>query len=71
MNNKELGTDYSVGFVKDPELQRLFEVANAIETHTPENMTALHDYDLENGYLYAIGSPRLTWFIPTISPRFV
>ena len=44
MNNHELGTDYSVGFVKDPELQRLFEVANAIDTHTPENMTALQNY---------------------------
>ena len=44
MNNHELDTDYSVGFVKDPELQRLFEVANAIDTHTPENMTALQNY---------------------------
>jgi len=59
MNDKELGADYSVGFVKDPELQRLFEVAKAIDTHTPENMTALHDYNLANGYQYAIVSPRL------------
>lgn len=59
MNNHELRTDYSVGFVKDPELQRLFEIANAIDTHTPENMTALQDYVQENGYFYAIGSPRI------------
>ena len=59
MNNHELGTDYSVGFVKDPELQRLFEVANAIGTHTPENMTALENYVLEHGYFYAIGAPRI------------
>jgi peptide/nickel transport system substrate-binding protein len=59
MNNHELGKDYSVGFVKDPELQRLFEVANAIDTHTPENMTALENYVLEHGYFYAIGAPRI------------
>ena len=59
MNNLELGTGYSVGFVTDPELQRLFEVAKAIDTHTPENMTALHNYVLANGYQYAIVSPRL------------
>jgi len=59
LNNHELGTDYSVGFVKDPELQRLFEVANAIDTHTPQNMTALQNYILANGYFYAIGSPRI------------
>ena len=59
MNNHELRTDYSVGFVKDPELQRLFEVANAIDTHTPENMTALQDYVQEKGYFYAIGSPTI------------
>jgi peptide/nickel transport system substrate-binding protein len=59
MNNHELGKDYSVGFVKDSELQRLFEVANAIDTHTPENMTAVQNYVLEHGYFYAIGSPRI------------
>ena len=59
MNNHELHTDYSVGFVKDPELQKLFETANAIDTHTPENMTALQNYVQENGYFYAIGSPRI------------
>jgi peptide/nickel transport system substrate-binding protein len=59
MNNHELGKDYSVGFIKDPQLQKLFETANAIATHTPENMTALENYVLANGYFYAIGSPRI------------
>jgi peptide/nickel transport system substrate-binding protein len=59
MNNHELGKDYSVGFVKDPQLQTLFETANAIKTHTPENLTALENYVLEKGYFYAIGSPRI------------
>ena len=59
MNNKELGKDYSVGFVKDPELQRLFEVANAIQTSNPESMTALQNYVIEHGYFYAIGAPRI------------
>jgi hypothetical protein len=59
MNNHELGKDYSVGFVKDPQLQKLFETANAIDTHTPENMTALENYVLEQGYFYAIGAPRI------------
>ncbi len=59
MNNHELGKDYSVGFVKDPQLQTLFETANAIETHTPENLTALENYVLEHGYFYAVGSPRI------------
>jgi hypothetical protein len=45
--------------VKDAELQRLFEVANAIDTHTAENLTALENYVLANGYFYAIGSPRI------------
>ncbi len=59
MNNHELGKDYSVGFVKDPQLQKLYETANAIDTHTPENMTALENYVLANGYFYAVGSPRI------------
>jgi peptide/nickel transport system substrate-binding protein len=59
MNNHELGKDYSVGFVKDPQLQKLFETANAIDTHTPENMTALENYVLDQGYFYAVGSPRI------------
>ncbi len=59
MNNHELGKDYSVGFVKDPQLQTLFETANAIASHTPENLTALENYVLANGYFYAIGSPRI------------
>jgi len=59
MNNHELGKDYSIGFVKDPQLQKLFETANAIDTHTPENMTALQNYVLEHGYFYAIGAPRI------------
>jgi len=59
MNNHELGTDYSIGFVKDPQLQKLFETANAIDTHTPENLTALENYVLANGYFYAVGSPRI------------
>jgi peptide/nickel transport system substrate-binding protein len=59
MNNHELGKDYSVGFVKDPKLQKLFETANAIDTHTAENLTALENYVLANGYFYAVGSPRI------------
>jgi ABC-type transport system substrate-binding protein len=65
MNNHELGADYSVGFVRDPELQRLFEVANAIDTHTPENMTALQNYVQQQGYFYAIGSPRINMVYTT------
>jgi peptide/nickel transport system substrate-binding protein len=59
MNNHELGKDYSVGFVKDSQLQKLFETANAIDTHTAENLTALENYVLANGYFYAVGSPRI------------
>jgi peptide/nickel transport system substrate-binding protein len=59
MNNHELGKDFSVGFVKDPQLQKLFETANAIDTHTPENLTALENYVLQQGYFYAVGSPRI------------
>jgi peptide/nickel transport system substrate-binding protein len=59
LNNHELGKDYSVGFVKDPQLQTLFETANSIATFTPENMTKLENYILEHGYFYAIGSPRI------------
>jgi peptide/nickel transport system substrate-binding protein len=59
LNNHELGKDYSIGFIKDPQLQKLFETANAIDTHTPANMTALENYILENAYFYAIGAPRI------------
>ena len=59
MNNHELGKDFSVGFVKDPQLQKLFETANSIDGHTPANLTALENYILQQGYFYAIGSPKI------------
>ena len=61
MNNTEFGNGMACGFVKDDTLQQLFETASNVETHTPENMTACHDYLLEKGYEYAIGSPLLNF----------
>lgn len=59
MNNNEFGNGMACGFVADDTLQTLFETASNVSTHTPENMTALHDYLLSQGYEYAIGIPVL------------
>jgi len=48
----EFGMDKSMGFIHDETMQEMFMNANTIETHTPENMTALHDYILDHAYLY-------------------
>lgn len=52
LNYNEFGMNKSMGFVYDETLQELFMTANTIENHTPENMTALHEYILDNAYLY-------------------
>ena len=59
MNNKELGTGMSHGFIKDDKLQQLFEAASAVATHDEAHMTALHDYVLEKAYLYAVAVPTI------------
>jgi peptide/nickel transport system substrate-binding protein len=59
MNNKELGIGMSMGFIKDDQLQLLFETARTFATHDDAHMTALHDYILEKGYLYAVAAPMI------------
>jgi ABC-type transport system substrate-binding protein len=52
LNLDEFGMDKSMGFIHDETMQEMFMNANTIETHTPENMSALHDYILDHAYLY-------------------
>lgn len=59
VNNEEFGTGYNMSFIQDDTLQSLFETASSIEGHTKENITAVHDYILENAYYYALGSPTI------------
>ncbi len=55
LNYNEFGIGKSMGFVLDETMQQMYGEANTIAGHTDENMTKLHDYILENGYLYLIG----------------
>jgi ABC-type transport system substrate-binding protein len=59
MNNQELGNGMSMGFIKDDKLQELFVAARTAKTHYEAHMTALHDYVLQNAYLYAVASPKI------------
>jgi peptide/nickel transport system substrate-binding protein len=54
LNYDEFGIDKSMGFIHDQTMQDLFYTANTIATHTEENMTILHEYILDNAYLYHI-----------------
>ncbi|MGM9606118.1 MAG: ABC transporter substrate-binding protein [Oscillospiraceae bacterium] len=48
------GKGYTLGMIDDPQLQSLYETARADDTHDTEHMTAIHEYVLENGYMYAL-----------------
>jgi len=48
-----------LGFIADDKLQTLFETANDQATHTPDNMTAVVNYVIDNAYNYAVVYPRL------------
>ncbi len=55
LNYNELGIGKSMGLIRDENMQQMFNEANTIAGHTDENMTKLHDYIVENAYLYMIG----------------
>jgi len=57
LNYNEYGNNMSHGFIHDEKLQELFLTARTAATHSPETMTALHDYIIEKAYHYAVGSP--------------
>ena len=59
MNRNEFGTGVNMAFINDDKLQELFETASSVDGHTPENMQALNDYNLEQGYFYAVVSPEI------------
>lgn len=59
VNNTEFGTGFNMAFVKDDTLQDYLNTARSLEGHTEENMTALHDYVLENAYYYALVSSQI------------
>ena len=59
-NYDEFGTGYNMAMVHDDTLQNLLKTAGTVEGHTEENMTAMHDYILENAYYYAVCTPRMT-----------
>jgi peptide/nickel transport system substrate-binding protein len=50
--NQYDGTAYSIGWIKDDQLQSLYETAKANDT--TESIRAILDYVIENGYSYAL-----------------
>lgn len=60
LNNEEFGTGYNMAMIHDDTLQSYLVECATVEGHTEENMTKLHDYILENGYYYAVCTPRMT-----------
>ncbi len=50
--NQYEGTAYSLGWIKDDQLQSLYETAKANDT--TESIRAILDYVIENGYSYAL-----------------
>jgi len=60
INNTEFGNDLNLAMIHDDTLQELLVTASSLDGHTTENMTALHDYILENAYYYAVCMPEMT-----------
>jgi hypothetical protein len=50
--NQNEGTAYSIGWIKDDQLQSLYETAKASDD--TESIKAILDYVIENGYSYAL-----------------
>ncbi len=55
----EFGTDLNMSFFHDDRLQELYETAASLEGHTEEGMTDFVNYVQENGYFYAVCSPKI------------
>lgn len=53
-NYTEFGTDYNMAYIHDETLQDYLVTCTTLEGHTTENMNAMHDYILENGYYCAL-----------------
>ncbi|MDO4284393.1 MAG: ABC transporter substrate-binding protein [Eubacteriales bacterium] len=60
MNYEEFGTGLNLAGLHDEEFQTFFLNCSTVDGHTTENMAQLHQMLLDNGYYYAIGSPRMT-----------
>lgn len=58
-NNNEFGTGMNMSFIHDDKLQELYETAASLEGHNEEGMTDFVDYVQENGYFYAVCSPKI------------
>lgn len=53
-NYEEFGTGFNMAFIHDDTLQQHLTTCKTLEGHTEENMTAMHDYILENAYYCAL-----------------
>lgn len=53
-NYNEFGTDFNMAFIHDETLQDYLTTCSSLDGHTTENMDAMHDYILENGYYCAL-----------------
>lgn len=58
-NYNEFGTGMNMSFIHDDKLQELYETAASLEGHNEEGMTDFVDYVQENGYFYAVCSPKI------------
>lgn len=59
VNYNEFGTGYNMSFIHDEELQRQLLLCKSLEGHTSANMSAMHQYMLDNAYFYAICAPQM------------
>ena len=59
VNYDEFGTGYNMAFIHDETLQENLIQVKSVEGHTPENMTKMHEYMVENAYYHALCSPQM------------
>ena len=59
-NYNEFGTDYNMAYIHDDTLQDYLVTCTTLDGHTTENMNAMHDYILENGYYCALSTNAMS-----------
>jgi len=65
------GVGYSLGFIKDPKLQSLYEAASADATHDKQHMNEIVKYVVDNGYMYPlVGTSSSRLYAKSISKLY-
>lgn len=54
LSTEKTGSDYSLNFVRDPELQSMLDYSMSLANNSDETNAEVHDYIIENAYWYSM-----------------